>query len=341
MRNALLATAGSALALALLCSSMPASADVTVLANITKTKDTTITENITITKVVDIQVGVPVVDPQTGALIRVDPLRLVYRSAAEADAIVNQTTQNNDVDSAHNLLQGGFGHIGAVNTMGIHLNATMNNSVNTNTGIVGVNQDVGNMSNQGNQVALAVATPATQLPAVGDVEDTTNGVLVNSQSEAQQINRGNFVYHGEIPQPTATTGSTIGQAVDYRGGPNEVASITGSISGNTGIVNVNQNAGNMNNQGNSEALAVAINLAGFALAEAALGQENANSGDNQHAPFGTVYEYGVQKSASMSGSLNNNTGVGGVNQAAGNMANQANIFSASFIDSGGGVGLGN
>jgi hypothetical protein len=337
MRNALLATAGSALALALLCSSMPASADVTVLANITKTKDTTINEKITINKTVDIQVGVPVVNPQTGAVTGVDPLLLVYRSAAEADAIVNQTTENNDVDSAHNLLQGGIGHIGAVNTMGIHLNATINNSIHDNTGIVGVNQDVGNMSNQGNQVALAVATPATQT----DNADTTNRVLVNSQSEAQQNNRNNFVYHGEIPQPTATTGSTIGQAVDYRGGPNEVASITGSINNNIGIVNVNQNAGNMNNQGNSEALAVAINLAGFALAEAALGQENANSGDNQHAPFGTVYEYGVQKSASMSGSLNNNTGVGGVNQAAGNMANQANIFSASFIDSGGGVGLGN
>ena len=340
MRNALLATAGSALALALLCSSMPASADVTVLANITKTKDTTITENITITKVVDLQVGVPVINPQTGAVIGVDPLLLVYRSAAEADAILNQTTENNDVDSAHNLLNGGIGHIGAVNTMGIHLDATMNNSTNRNTGIVGVNQDVGNMSNQGNQVALAVATPATALPPVDDVLDTTNGVLVNSQSEAQQKNRNNFVYHGEIPQPTATSGSLVTDAVDYRGGPNEVASITGSINNNVGIVNVNQNAGNMNNQGNSEALAVAINLAGFALSEAALGQENTNPPSESHSPFGTVYEYGVQKSASMSGSLNGNVGVGGVNQAAGNMANQANIFSASFIDGGGGVGLG-
>jgi hypothetical protein len=292
MRNALLATAGSALALALLCSSMPASADVTVLANITKTKDTTITENITITKVVDLQVGVPVINPQTGAVISVDPLLLVYRSAAEADAILNQTTENHDVDSAHNLLNGGIGHIGAVNTMGIHLSATMNNSTNRNTGIVGVNQDVGNMSNQGNQVALAVATPATPV-LVDDTPDTTNGVLVNSQSEAQQNNRNNFVYHGEIPQPTATSGSLVTDAVDYRGGPNEVASITGSINNNVGIVNVNQNAGNMNNQGNSEALAVAIDLAGFALSEAALGQENANTADNGHSPFGTVYEYGV------------------------------------------------
>jgi hypothetical protein len=52
-----------------------------------------------------------------------------------------------------------------------------------------------------------------------------------------------------------------------------------------------------------------------------------------------VFEFGTVKSASMTGSLNGNTGVGGVNQAAGNMANQANIFSLAFIDGGGGVGL--
>lgn len=342
MKNALLATAGSALALALLCSSIPAKADVTVLANITKTKDTTITENITITKLVDLQVGrTSVTGTGNETSIIVVPVQFVYRSAAEADAIVNQTSSNNDVDSAHNLLNGGIGHIGAVNTMGIHLDATMTDSTNRNTGIVGVNQDVGNMSNQGNQVALAVATPATALPPVDDVADTTNGVLVNSQSEAQQINEGNFVYHGEIPQDPATPSNVVTDPVDYRGGtPNESASISGSINDNVGIVNVNQNAGNMNNQGNSEALAVAVNLAGFALSEAALGQVNTNHPSEEHSPFGTVYEYGVDKNASMTDSLNGNVGVGGVNQASGNMANQANIFSASFIDGGGGVGLG-
>jgi hypothetical protein len=168
-------------------------------------------------------------------------------------------------------------------------------------------------------------------------------VLVNSQSEAQQINEGNFVYHGEIPQTPASPDSSPSSPVDYRGGtPNESASIIGSINDNVGIINVNQNAGNMNNQANSEALAVAVNLAGFALSEAALGQVNTNAGssENGHSPFGTVYEYGVEKNASMTDSLNGNVGVGGVNQAAGNMANQANIFSASFIDGGGGVGLG-
>ncbi len=94
----------------------------------------------------------------------------------------------------------------------------------------------------------------------------------------------------------------------------------------------------MNNQANSEALAVAISLAGVALSEAALGQVNYNpTNENQ---FPAVFEFGVEKTATLSGSLNGNTGVGGVNQAAGNMANQANIFSLAFIDGGGGVGLG-
>jgi hypothetical protein len=86
-------------------------------------------------------------------------------------------------------------------------------------------------------------------------------------------------------------------------------------------------------------LALAISLAGVALSEAALGQVNSNP-DNEANGFTAVFEFGVEKTASMTGSLNGNTGVGGVNQAAGNMANQANIFSASFIDGGGAVGLG-
>ncbi|MFZ5790973.1 MAG: hypothetical protein ACOY3L_09765 [Pseudomonadota bacterium] len=305
MKKSLYATAGSALALALLAYSPPASADVTVTATITKNKDITVTERITITKLVNLQVETEV----------------LYRSAAEADAIVNQTTTENDVTSSLDQLDFDPSH---ANDFGIHLSASINNSINDNQGIVGVNQDVGNMSNQGNQVALAVATPANTGP------DVNARVLTNAQSEAQQINTNNLVFHPEVPG---------GDQTEFATGPNEVASIDGSINGNVGIVNVNQNAGNMNNQANSEALAVAINLAGVALSEAALGQVNTNP-DNPVNHRSAVFEFGVEKSASMTGSLNGNTGVGGVNQAAGNMANQANIFSLAFIDGGGGVGLG-
>jgi len=302
-KRALYATAGSALALALLATSLPASAEVQVLANINKTKDITITETIRITKTVDLFVVA----------------NLVYFSAAEADAIVNQENSHNEVDHSQEQVTTVNG--AAVN-FGIELDASIANSINNNSGIVDVNQDVGNMANQGNQVALAIATP--------DVGTTSPElVVVNSQAEAEQINTDNSVRHLEDPNATPV--------VSLIDPPQHSASITDSINGNTGIVNVNQNAGNMNNQANSEALAVAIDLAGVALSEAALGQVNGNFGDDSEP--NTVFEAGVTKTASMVSSLNGNTGVGGVNQAAGNMANQANIFSLSFIDGGGGVGL--
>jgi len=308
-RTALYAT-GSALALALLANSLPASADVEVFADIHKTKDIRITETITVTKFVNLTVIT----------------NLVYFAAAEADAIVNQENDGNRVDSS--LTQLGGVDLSLVNNFGIDLDASIANSINDNTGIVDVNQDVGNMANQGNQVALAIATPASP------VNGTTFPVLVHSQSEAEQINENNAVWHGEAP--SEADDPPVVTLVDP---PHESASITDSISGNVGIVNVNQNAGNMNNQANSEAIAVAISLAGVALSEAALGQVNVNP-DNSENGFPAVFEFGVEKSATMISSLNGNTGIGGVNQAAGNMANQANIFSLSFIDGGGAVGLG-
>lgn len=306
-RNALYATAGSALALALFAASQSASADVHVFASIQKTKDITVTENITITKTVD---------------ILVEAKGLHYGAAAEADAIVNQENADNTVTHTRKQLSGDISSEDAVN-FGINLHAVIQGSINGNQGIVDVNQDVGNMVNQGNQVALAVVFPEA---------GADPSVVVNSQSEAEQINQGNRVRHLEDPnvQPSGLVTT-----------PHKSASITNSILGNVGIINVNQNAGNNNNQANSEALAVAIDLAGVALSEAALGQVNGVFGENTSGEDANrVHEAGVVKSASISGSINNNVGVGGVNQAVGNNGNQANIFSLSFVDGGGGVGAG-
>jgi len=308
MKRTALYTTGSALvvAMALLAPSFSASADVFVVATINKTKDVTITEHITIDKTVNLVVNA---------------LDLHYTAAAEADAIVNQENSGNDVDSTFDQLQI---DLADVNNFGIDFDATIEGSINDNTGITNVNQDVGNMTNQGNQIALAIATPQT-------VAGPTQAVVLNSQSEAEQINRDNAVWHGEAPSDDPEAQSLVD-------GANQSATITDSINGNIGITNVNQNAGNMNNQANSEALAVAVSLAGVALSEAALGQVNSNP-ENENG-FPAVFEFGVTKEATMTGSLNGNTGVGGVNQAAGNMANQANIFSLAFIDGGGAVGVG-
>jgi hypothetical protein len=310
MKKARLATAGSALAMVMLAYSMPASADVDVTVTVNKTKDVTITENITILKTV---------------LITVDT-NFAYRSAAEADAIVNQTIDRNKASHSVTQLTNLDLPEDQVTNFGLRKTASTDNSINTNTGIVNVNQDVGNMSNQGNQVSLAVSTPAN----TGNVNQQR--VVLNSQAETQQINTFNEVSESEHPNPETDF---------FTGTNNESASIDGSINDNIGVVNVNQNAGNMNNQANSEALAVAIDLAGVAISEAALGQVNTdNNGGNGEDQAAGVVESGTVKVASMNNSLNGNTGIGGVNQAAGNMANQSNTFSLSFIDAGGGVGIG-
>jgi hypothetical protein len=171
-------------------------------------------------------------------------------------------------------------------------------SINNNTGIVGVNQDAGNMNNQANVVSVAVAIepsntdPASLLPS-----------FANSQTSATQKNMNNSVHELE----------------NWLAGPQKEDSISDSINGNLGIVGVNQSVGSMNNQLNEVALAVADNCL-VALAEADLGQYNANN---------TVLDFGTVRVDSIANSINGNSGIVGVNQSGGNMNNQSNMVSIS------------
>lgn len=88
------------------------------------------------------------------------------------------------------------------------------NSINGNSGIVGVNQSVGNMNNQANQVSIAVAD---------------NSLVALSEADLGQ----------------SLTNNTV---IEY--GTTKVDAICGSVIGNKGIVGVNQSAGNLNNQSN-------------------------------------------------------------------------------------------
>jgi len=94
-----------------------------------------------------------------------------------------------------------------------------------------------------------------------------------------------------------------------------------SGAGNAGVLTINQAAGNMNNQAN--ALSIALSLdAGVALSEADLGQFN--TGNTVHETnVGTNLEGAEPKTARITASVNGNSGVVGVNQSSGNMANQA------------------
>jgi hypothetical protein len=181
------------------------------------------------------------------------------------------------------------------------------NSGNNNSGVLSINQAAGNMNNQGSAVSIAVdfIVDGDTPPPV----DPRSSGFAEAQAAVDQLNTANHV-------------DTVNLL--FRDGE-----ITGSLNNNTGVVHVNQAPGNMNNQAN--ALSVAVSLsAGVALSEADLGQINTlNTVHESDATSGTVPRVGINKSAIIGGSINGNRGVVGVNQAVGNMANQANVVSVA------------
>jgi hypothetical protein len=165
-------------------------------------------------------------------------------------------------------------------------------SVNNNTGITQVSQAAGNMQNQGNLVAVGLA-------ATGDA-------FVNAQAEVEQLNLN-------------TAAQSLVQNSTF------VADLTLSVTGNIGVTQVNQDAGNMNNQTNAVAVAAGIQPDGtgalVALAESALGQESSDH---------VVVDSNNLKSAFIGpGSISGNSGITHVNQSVGMYANQANVVSVA------------
>ncbi len=240
---------------------LPALADVTVTAVITKDKDKTVTE--TLTKVKEVFINVLTED--------------LLEGAAEVEAIVNVTNTGNVVDRNPDLPAGNDR---------IRRSAVLGDSVNDNSGILGLNQDVGDMVNQANVVSFGLTDSPT--------------AFTEAQAGVDQSNSGNSV--------TQNQSGTFDPAV-----PDRSATMTGSISNNSGIVGVNQNAGNMNSQTNTLAVAVGLN-AFVALSEADLGQSNTGN---------TVDEIATVKLDRIDNSINGNAGIVSVNQSSGSMNNQA------------------
>lgn len=258
-----------------------AMADVVVTAEVNKTKDIQVTERIDIDK---------------QAVIRARVSREVQK-AAESQALVNQTNNNNEVctncDEKRDIIR---------------------DSGSGNSGVLTINQAAGNMNNQGSAVSIAVDVPRT--PGGTSIPNDPDEGFTNSQAHVDQKNFENLV-------------ETVN--ILFRD-----ALIENSLNTNAGVVHVNQGAGNMANQSNAFSLAVSLaGGGGVALAEADLGQVNARQvvresdsvGDRSDPDF-----TGINKRADIIGSVNGNTGVVGVNQSAGNMANQANVV--SFASSG-------
>jgi hypothetical protein len=270
----------------------PASADVDVTVTVDKTKTITVTETITLNKDVTITANVD---------------RELSR-AAEASAMVNHTIDNNTVDRNINntlLNESDNGRMTRTATIGPELDANGDpipgsSSVSGNTGVTGVNQDVGAMANQGNVWSVGITADDPSDP----------DAFADAQAEVDQ--------------------SVIANVVDLNDGDQVLftALIENSVNDNIGLTAVNQNAGNMNNQDNTVAAAAglssaaAANLSGVAvaLAEAALGQETTGNTVDEGNNLG-----GTTKLALISGSVNENIGITQVNQSVGNMGNQGNV----------------
>jgi hypothetical protein len=271
MRNFIRNGFALALLLGIVSWGAPAAADVFVRADYDKTK----------------QVFVHIdIDKSKNVFVDVDFLA-VLEGSAEAEAVVNQRNEVNFVDDAVD---------GELDDFQLELDALIENSVSTNTGIVGVNQDVGNMVNQANVVSFAITNSET--------------AFVDSEAFAEQVNVENFARQEEF--------------LDCENGScdaDRTAEIQNSVNNNTGIVGVNQNAGNNNNQANAIAMAVGLG-SHLALSEAALGQENA---------FNISIGIETVKTDLIENSILGNSGVVGVNQSVGNNNNQGSVISMSAL----------
>ena len=104
--------------------------------------------------------------------------------------------------------------------------ARIQNSINNNLGVVGVNQATGNMANQANNVGLAIALSV--------------GVAL-VEADLGQENANNDVHERDVLK---------------------TALLLDSVNGNQGIVGVNQSSGNMANQANVAGLSAAIAVQG-------------------------------------------------------------------------------
>jgi hypothetical protein len=273
----------------------PAAADITVEGTVNYDKTVQMRERLEKTKRVNLNVV----------------LTITGRTASQANAIINQRigdgpnpdNPNDQLEGSNTATYNGAGTtcavcVGQSGRPLADFSAEVDGSIRDNNGITQYNQDVGWASNQNNVISAALGR---------------GSVFAEANASVAQYNQGNTI-------------TETGRLISVTGAPDPAARIrqalmTNSVVNNTGVTQVNQNAGVFNNQSNSLAAGIGLtNLLGVAISESDLGQWNSNQ---------NTREFRTSRVAGMSGSVVDNTGVVMGNQAAGHMANQANVMSLS------------
>ena len=250
-------------------------------ATVNWSKDVVVVEHVSREKAVYIK-GTPV-------------LRGAGGGEAAALATVGNTSGEVLVAPTLPMFNGSGGYASVVRT-----DANIVASVNFNNGIMQVNQDVGLLSNQGNLLSTATAD------VIG-----TGSMLGDAQVEIEQYNADGTIERG--------MGDGAGESVAGVYGTFGVlrkSSLQSSVNANVGILNVNQNAGEMNNQTNGNAVGVGGDGVAL-LGEAALGQRTVSN---------TVLTVQNYAASSITDSINNNVAQVSVNQSSGGGNNQSSSF---------------
>jgi hypothetical protein len=171
------------------------------------------------------------------------------------------------------------------------------------SGIAQVNQSAGSLNNQGNVTAIAVTNDPNAnnegFASGGWGRKKDDPGLSHTEVSAEQVNTRNALISILVTHTDA---------------------ITDSFTDFTGIAQVNQASGFMNNQNNVVGISANLEKGAVALSDAFLTQSNANNS----AIFAAV-NYSATITNSFTGS-----GIAQVNQSPGSMNNQANIVSFSF-----------
>jgi hypothetical protein len=286
---------------------LPALADVTVLGTIDKDKDKIVVEDVNIDKA--IYVGVKqVIHPSNSA-----EAQALKNDVNQGNTVTETTTPpveptyyTNPIDQQQVLLDPGAPAVPVIKSAVID-----GGSVSGASGIVNVNQSPGSINNQGNAVAVSYSdTPQTIKevtdPLMGETE-YMGGVFLHAESSAELINGG--------------TDDGTGNSVTADPGTTRSNSIDAAATSLTGILGINQSAGNINNQNN--AVSISVGSAVAALSEADLGLCNVGNNSDED---GTVTTDSITL-----GALAASAGIIGVNQSSGNMNNQANVVAACVL----------